>query len=185
MHTITNIVHQIQNDITGQESFGKDNSSNGRVVQGTLKPLVSVCIGSRIGQSHHITSQGTDPFASHGVSFVGHGTRPNLGLGKGFFDLFQVGQQTDITAHFVGRLRDSRKNAQNVVINLSCVGLINVRQQNHLCQYFATAPSATLMGREQIEMIHPERTLTCPETAIAFLKFINSQTRLLSALTFS
>ena len=132
VQAIGNVSKKCQDDINGKESLGKVDTTDGRIIQRSLKPLVGMSIGRSIGKAHDISSNRANTLGAHGVALVGHGTGSNLRLCERLLDLLQVGQETDIAAHFVRRLSHTRKDAEDVEINLPCVCL--ARNRNGLLE---------------------------------------------------
>ena len=121
--SVTDVLQQVKNDISGEKCFWEINPPNGRVVKGPLEPLSSGSVGGRGRETHHIPCKGADSLAPHGVSLVCHGATPDLTLGKWLLDFLEVGEEADVAAHFVRRLCDTRKNGEDIVIDFSGVGL--------------------------------------------------------------
>jgi hypothetical protein len=46
MEAIGNVDKSVEDDVSSQESLGKDNSTDGGVIEGALEPLVGVRLGS-------------------------------------------------------------------------------------------------------------------------------------------
>mmetsp|Transcript_11003 Transcript_11003/g.16205 ORF Transcript_11003/g.16205 Transcript_11003/m.16205 type:complete len:385 (+) Transcript_11003:367-1521(+) len=123
MQAVGNVGEQGEDHVHAQERLGQDDPAHRGVVQRALKPLVGVGVGSSGGQGHHVAGQAARPLAAHRVPLVRHRAGPNLGLGKGLFDLLQVGQKPHVTAHLVRRLRDAREHTEDGKVNLPGVGL--------------------------------------------------------------
>mmetsp|Transcript_16557 Transcript_16557/g.27239 ORF Transcript_16557/g.27239 Transcript_16557/m.27239 type:complete len:231 (+) Transcript_16557:445-1137(+) len=129
-HTIRNIHQQIQHHIHSQKSLRQYDPSNRTIIQSPFKPLIGMSIRRTGGQTHNVPTQRTASLGPHGVTFVGHGRTSNLILGKWFFYLLQVGKETDIPTHLIGRLSNPTQETQDVIVNLACVGLST--HGNHL-----------------------------------------------------
>ena len=123
VETIGNVGKKSKDDINGKESLGKVNTTDGRVIQRSLEPLIGMSIGGAIGKAHDISRNRANTLGTHGVALVSHGTRSNLSLCEWLLDFLQVGQETDVTAHLVRRLSDTRKDTEDIEIDLSRVCL--------------------------------------------------------------
>jgi len=123
VQSVADILQEAKDDIRPQKGFGQNDSSNGGIVEGAFEPLVGVRLAGAIGEAHDVSRERTNPLRAHGIALVGHGAGSNLGLGKGLLDLFQVGEQANVAAHFVGRLRNTGQDAENKEFNLARVSL--------------------------------------------------------------
>ena len=116
-----------EDGVGGQERFRERQAAVGAVVEGSFEPLAGGGVGGVAGQGNDESGQGIDPFRSHRVPFVGHGTRPDL-LGLERLEEFTlVLQQPKVGGHLRGRLVDSGKiNHGDTVVfgNFSQDGLI-------------------------------------------------------------
>lgn len=119
--------HGGQQDVGGQEGGRKGNSSDSRVVQGSLEPLHRGGLDGIVQQATQVSGQRTHSLTSHWVSLVGHGGRTNLGLLKRLLNLLQVGQQTDVGGELVGGGSQRSQRTQDINVNLSGVSLASDR----------------------------------------------------------
>lgn len=62
-------------------------------------------------------------FGAHGVTFVGHGRGADLCFLKGFFDFFEVLEQTHVGGEFVCGFSDGCEGLQNLGVDFAGVGL--------------------------------------------------------------
>ena len=121
--TVGNVGKKSKDDIDGKETLGKVDTTDGRVIQRSLEPLIGMSIGGAIGKAHDISRNRANTLGTHGVALVSHSTRADLSFCEWLFDFLQVSQETDVAAHLVRRLSHTRKDTEDVEIDLPRVCL--------------------------------------------------------------
>lgn len=121
--SLENVLHCVENDVSGQECFGDRNPSIGTIVQCAFEPLHGGRVESIGRQGDQVSGQGATAFASHRISFVGHRRRANLCVLERFLNLLAIGQKTDVAADLVDARAEQRKRHQHLGIDHSTVGL--------------------------------------------------------------
>ena len=74
-------------------------------------------------QAHQIAGKRADTFRTHRIALVGHRARSDLIFAERLLDFLEVGEQTDVTGHFVTALRDPGEYREYKEIHLARVGL--------------------------------------------------------------
>ncbi len=125
--SVHHIQAQIENPVNRKEPFRYAEPFICRVVQRPLKPLG--CRSYRRVQriNHHVSGQRRNPFAAHGIPFIRHSRRPNLGRLEGFLHLFQMLQKPDIVGELMGACRNPCKHIQCSRIHFTGIGLSRYR----------------------------------------------------------
>mmetsp|Transcript_63187 Transcript_63187/g.111639 ORF Transcript_63187/g.111639 Transcript_63187/m.111639 type:complete len:264 (+) Transcript_63187:168-959(+) len=139
MQAVGDIDQRGEDHIRREEGLRQGDTTNGRVVQSTLKPLIRMRVGGILWQRHEIARETADSLGAHGVALVGHRTRPDLVLAEWLLNLFHRSQQTNVRAHLVGRLRQTGESAQHLEIDLTGVGLSRDRHPLAKTHLFAHA----------------------------------------------
>lgn len=114
---------EVEDGVGAKERFGDGEAAVRGVVKGALEPLGRCRIGGVLRERDDESGQSADSLRIDGITFIGHGRGADLSFGGSFGEFSFMGEEADISSHFVGGGGKRFEGVEDVEVEFSRIGL--------------------------------------------------------------